>query len=194
MATLRRQDILNMLKRRYDGPIMNNISRGDYVECMIAITLGTDWRLTWIDGWNWAAWDCEHLSSGVRLEIKQAAARQTWDGGETPARRNLAFAITPRSGYWTRMGQWIESLGRHADVYVFARHGRDANDADHADPRQWQFFVVAEQDLPQDQKSIGLRRLREIAAQCGIADLRRALERTCPALRDPQAAASPVSP
>ena len=70
-----------MLTQRYDGPNMNNVSRGDYVECMIAITLGTDCRLTCADGWDWAAWDFEHLSSGVRLEIKQAAARQTWDKG-----------------------------------------------------------------------------------------------------------------
>ena len=34
------EDILDMLRRRYDGPIVNNVSRGDYVECMIAAALG----------------------------------------------------------------------------------------------------------------------------------------------------------
>ena len=37
--------ILEMLIRRYDRRIMNNVQRGDYVECMIATALGADWRL-----------------------------------------------------------------------------------------------------------------------------------------------------
>ena len=179
MTMPRHEEVLDMLKRRYNGPIMNNVSRGDYVECMIAITLGSDWQLTWADGWNWAAWDLEHLSSGVRLEIKQAAARQTWDEGKTPARRSSAFDIAPRRGYWTREGQWFDSPGRPADVYVFAWHGRDDNDADQTDPRQWRFFVVPERNLPPGQKSIGLRRLQDITAPCDVAGLRGAVERAC---------------
>lgn len=78
MTAPRHQDVLNLLKLRYGEPIMNNVSRGDCVECMNAITLGTDWQLAWANGWDWAAWDLEHLSSGIRPEIKQATARQTW--------------------------------------------------------------------------------------------------------------------
>ena len=181
MTTPQHEEILAMLKRRYDGPIMNNVYRGDYVECMIASALWADWRLPWADGWDWAAWDCEHTTSRARLEVKQAAARQTWDKGTTPQRRNPAFDIAPRSGYWTREGEWIDSPGRQADVYVFAWHGGDDDHADHTDARQWRFFVVAERDLPQGQKSIGLRRLKEIAAPCGVADLRLAVEAACPA-------------
>ena len=33
------EDIRDMLKRRYVGPIMNNVYRGDYVECMIVSPL-----------------------------------------------------------------------------------------------------------------------------------------------------------
>ena len=130
MKVSRHKDVLNMLRRRYDRRIMNNISRGDYVECMIAIALGADWQLTWAKDWDWAAWDCEHLSSGVSLQIKQAAARQTWQKGQTPARRSPAFDISPRRGYWTEGGQWVDSPGRHAEVYIFAWHGRDDADAD----------------------------------------------------------------
>ena len=96
--------------------------------------LGNDWCLTWMDGWDWAAWDCEHTPSGARLEIKQAAARQTWDKGPTLRRRTPAFDIAPRRGFWTREGMWIDSPGRQADIYVFAWHGRDDDDADHTDP------------------------------------------------------------
>ena len=137
--------------------------------------------MTWMDGWDWAAWDCEHTPSGARLEIKQAAARQTWDKGPPPPRRKPAFDIAPRSGFWTREGEWIDSPGRQADVYVFAWHGHDDDQADHTDPQQWCFFVVAEQDLPQAQKSIGLKRLTAMVESCAVADLRRAVETACPA-------------
>ena len=184
----RHQDILTMLRQRYDGPIMNNVCRGDYVECMIGFALGGDWRLTWMDGWDWAAWDCEHRRSGARLEVKQAAARQTWDKGRTRRQRTPAFDIAPRSGFWTREGVWIDSPSRLADIYVFAWHGRDDDRANHTDPGQWLFFAVAERDLPKNQKSIGLGRLKGIAAPCGVADLRIAVETVCPAERELKAA------
>ena len=188
MTAPRHEDIVNMLKRRYAGPIMNNVYRGDYVECMIVSVLGGDWRLTWMDGWDWAAWDCEHTPSSARLEIKQAAARQTWDKGPTPPRRKPAFDIAPRTGFYPEGDGWVASPGRHADVYVFAWHGCDNDHADHTDPQQWRFFVVAERDLPQGQKSIGLKRLTAIAAPCAVADLRRAVETACPAVQDLKAA------
>ena len=180
MTAPRHDDILNMLKRRYSGPVMNNVCRGDYVECLIAWALGDDWRLTWMDGWDWAAWDCEHTSSGARLEIKQSAARQTWDKGTTVPRRKPAFDIAPCTGYWTREGDWIERPGRQADIYIFAWHGGEGDQADHTDSRQWCFFVVAEKELPQVQKSIGLSGLKEIATPCGVSDLRTAVEIVCP--------------
>ena len=180
MTTPRHEEIMNLLRRRYDGPIMNNVYRGDYVECLIAIALGSDWRLTWMDGWDWAAWDCEHTTSQVRLEIKQSAARQTWDKRATPPRRKPAFDIAPRSGYWTKEGDWIARPGRQADVYVFAWHARDDAQADQTDPGQWRFFVAAEGDLPQGQKSIGLGGLKQIAIPCGVTDLRTAVDTACP--------------
>ena len=45
------------------------------------------------------------------LEVKQAAARQSWDGKSLPLRRN-AFDIAPRKGYWTRQNEWVTSPGR----------------------------------------------------------------------------------
>jgi len=184
----RHDDIVAMLNRRYAGPIMNNVYRGDYVECMIAAALGSGWQLTWADGWDWAAWDCEHTPSRARLEIKQAAARQSWDKGPTPVRRQPAFDIAPRIGYWTSEGEWIDFPGRQADVYVFAWHGRVGDRADHTDSGQWCFFVVAERNLPQGQKSIGLTRLRNIAAPCDFASLRVAVEAACPAEQELKAA------
>ena len=175
--------ILDMLKSRYDRPIMNNVYRGDYVECMIASVLGAEWRLTWTDGWDWAAWDCEHIPTGVRLEIKQAAARQSWDGERSPDRRNPFFDIAHRKGYWTRVGEWVDSPGRPADLFIFAWHGRRDRHTDHRDPDQWCFFVVSVGNLPSNRKSIGLARLGKLSVPCRIAGLRLAVERELPLCR-----------
>ena len=40
-------------------------------------------------------------------------------------------------------------MQRHADLYVFAWHpGKDWNSAEHRRADQWEFFVVAEPNLP----------------------------------------------
>ena len=90
---------LATLTRRYEQRIMNNVGRSDYIECMVASVLGADWRLTWADGWDWAPWDCEHMQTGTRLEIRQSAARQSWDHESTAVRRRPVFDIAARQGY-----------------------------------------------------------------------------------------------
>ena len=150
--------------------------RGDYVECMVAHALGIGWELTWADGWDWAAWDIEH-QSGVRIEVKQSAARQSWDRvAVAPDRRATArFDIAPRSGYWPKNGgDWIpfQPPSRPADVYVFAWHGeRRRGLTDQGDPAQWHFFVVAESELPSSQKTVGLQVIERLAPRCGFGDL-----------------------
>ena len=174
--------ILEMLIGRYDRCIMNNVQRGDYVECMIASALGADWRLTSEEGWDWAAWDSEHTASEARLEIKQSAARQSWDSESDRPRRNPSFDIRPRRGYWPKDGgPWVTDPGRRADVYVFAWHGEADEQADHRDATQWRFFVVAERFLPTGQKSVGLSRLERIADPCSVGELAQAVEKACPA-------------
>ena len=124
--------------RRYDTPVMSNVYRADYVECLVALALGTDWWLTWERGWDWAAWDIQH-TSGARLEVKQAAARQSWDREKRAPSRSPRFDVAPRTGYWAKDGnQWVGSPGCPADIYVFAWHDeRREGYANHRDPRQW---------------------------------------------------------
>lgn len=174
--------ILNKIMRRYDRRIMSNPERAQYVECLVALTLGEDWRLTRErDGWDWAAWDCQH-DSGARLEVKQAAARQSWDEEVSVPSRSPRFDIAPRTGYWTRDGsRWLDSPGRQADLFVFAwHHERRYEYADQRDAGQWRFFVVAERNLPRGQRSIGLRKLNALAPPCLIAELGAAVEGACP--------------
>lgn len=56
MNAPRHDDVLNMIELRCSGPVMNNVYRGDYVECMIAWSLGDERRLT--------GGDPAHLSVG----------------------------------------------------------------------------------------------------------------------------------
>ncbi len=88
--------ILDTLMSRYDTRVMNNVYRSDYVECLVTFTLGTEWWLTWMRGWDWAPWDCQH-TSGARLEVKQVAARQSWDRERLAPRRSPRFDIATRT-------------------------------------------------------------------------------------------------
>ena len=169
------QQVRDTLMRRYESALLDNIYRGDYVECLVALSLGIGWELTWVSGWDWAAWDIEH-ESGARIEAKQSAARQRWDRTlEAPIRRPR-FDIAPREGFWTRDGNaWMQfqEPSRPADIYVLAWHGERQNKlANHCDPLQWQFFVVPEKRLPKSQKSIGLAGIERIALSCRINELR----------------------
>lgn len=143
----------------YDRPIMSNLVRPHYVERMIALGLGKDWKLVSAE---WSGWDLEN-HNGVRIEVKQSAARQTWTGRlslEGRATRG-SFDIGPRTGYWTDNGaKWVEAPGRAADIYIFAWHPvvNEAR-ADHRDQAQWKFYVVREQDLPPNQKTISLPKI-----------------------------------
>ena len=162
---------MDLIVKRYDQMVMNNVRRAEYAECMIAVTLGSEWLLTWQQGWEWAPWDCEHKTSGARIEIKQAAAKQPWSRDTDRTQSVPTFDIAPRTGYWPREGtEWIESHGRAADLYVFAYHGL-RTDADQRDPSQWIFFVVAEADLPPGQKTISLNPLKALAEACDVSEL-----------------------
>ena len=179
-------EIRTAFMRRYDRCVMNNTERGHYVECMVALALGSDWEQT---PWDWAPWDCQHKTSKIRIEIKQSAARQSWDRETLSRRRSPSFDIAPRKGYWTEAeSRWVISPGRPAHIYIFAWHDeRRSERADHRDPDQWLFFVAPEKRLPDSKKSIGLTGLREISPSHGIAALKGAVENACPpqeALKD----------
>jgi len=104
-----------------------------------------DWKYC---GGAWAGWDFEHLD-GTRIQLKQAAALQTW---EPPKKsRPPCFNIKPQRGYWENGTKWIPATPptRYADIYIFAWHGvTDKKTCDQADPAQWRFYVVPTTELP----------------------------------------------
>ena len=50
---------------------------------------------------TWDAWDVEHTGTGVRIEVKQSSALQTWSG-QSPAKTNPRFDISIREWDWLR--------------------------------------------------------------------------------------------
>jgi hypothetical protein len=147
-----------------------NTDRGFLVEVIIDAALHPEWR--WLAR-EFTGWDFEH-PEGCRLEVKHAAARQTWP---TPNGSAASFDIATRAGYWDNdAGQYISAPGRHAQIYVFAHHPVADDSADHRDPGQWRFYVVATSALP-NSKTIGLDKVRRLGEEVGWGDLRDAVDR-----------------
>ena len=158
--------VLEEVSRTYNRRVMNNVHRSHYVEAIVALVLRDS-------GWRrmtpWDSWDCEHESL-VRLEVKQSAFAQGWGRNRSSAPR---FDIAPRTGYWEGDGaRWVEQMGRHAEIYVFAWHEESSETADQRDPGGWKFYVVQEPTLPAKQKTIGLNELqRRKMSPCGVEGL-----------------------
>lgn len=151
-------------------PIMENNWRGEYVEQLVLQALGSGFRHL---GGDWAGWDIEQ-ETGLRIEVKQSAARQTWTGDDKPFHGR--FDISPRKGRYEG-AKWVSEQGRAADLYVFAWHGvTDPAVADHRDPEQWIFRVVPSTRLPL-QKTIAQSVLANIWPAVTVKVLRAAVLR-----------------
>ena len=161
-----------LVERAYNQPLIGNVERGAYVECMVELAL-SELRPFWSLTETWAAWDLQQQDTSARIEVKQSAALQTWSS--TAPTKPPKFDIAPRSGYYDDGGSlWVapETPQRFADVYIMAWHDeRNAQIADHRQPDQWQFYVVAEERLPSGQKSISLNPLASLSRACSYAEL-----------------------
>ncbi len=154
----------------FGKPLISNNYRGLLVEAIVAEALGSEWK--WVSE-DWSAWDFER-SDGMRLEVKQSAALQSWHRSGLK-RPNPRFDCAARTGRWAG-SIWIPEPQRFADIYVFAYHSEmNAELADHRVSDQWAFFVVPETSLPV-QKSIGLTKVKELALQASHTNLRAVVE------------------
>jgi len=145
--------------RLFDKPIIENQYRSAFVEAMLEPWLASDnWRYT---GAAWCGWDFER-SDGVRLEVKQSAARQAWSEAQNKLTKG-AFDIAERIGYFSDNGsKWNPGIGRHAHVYVFAWNPGD----DHRQSDIWDFFVIPTTFLPK-QKTISLQKVVALSLTVG---------------------------
>lgn len=137
-----------LMSALYDSPLVNNTFRGTLVEAMLAQVLEPEWR--WCSA-DWASHDFEN-AYGLKLEVKQSAALQSWH--EPGLRSNRGrFDIRARTGRYEG-ARWIGEPGRAAQIYVFGWHGlTDPNVADHRDSSQWQFYAMKAVDLPEQEPS-----------------------------------------
>lgn len=149
----------------FGKPLVTNVFRSMLVEAIVAEVLQPDW--TWCAA-DYAAWDFEHFS-GVRLEVKQSAARQSWTKGDGSGPISCRFDIAHRTGSYVD-NAWVEGRRRFADIYVLAHHPVVSLEADHRDASQWQFYAIAENRLPQS-RSIGLSMVRTLADPLSAVEL-----------------------
>jgi hypothetical protein len=122
----------------FGSRLISNIYRGLVAEIIVGAAMGSEWKMC---SGDWRGWDFEH-PSGLRLEVKQSAARQTWTG--TRKATTPIFDIRTRTGYFEG-ADWVADPRRFAHIYVFAHHPIMDESADHRDPR---FHVVATGRLP----------------------------------------------
>jgi hypothetical protein len=150
--------IINRLtKRLYGSPIIRNDARGEVVEEIVAMALEPEWRGC---GGDWASCDLIRPADGKRIQVKQSAAKQTWHKADARPPRPC-FSIKEKTGRWEEGDRWVDERSRNAEIFVFAWHPVTDSSADHRDPSQWQFFVVAELALP-TQSSLSLSRIRQL--------------------------------
>ncbi|MCC2601607.1 hypothetical protein [Sphingopyxis yananensis] len=147
----------------FGKPLVTNVLRGHVAEAIIALALEPEW--SWCSA-DYAGWDFER-PDGLRLEVKQSAAMQSWS---TVKPSKPIFDVAMRTGHWQGGTEWIAQVGRPAHIYIFAHHGIYADHADHRDPWQWQFYVVATRDLP-DVKQAALSTISRFSRPVPITDL-----------------------
>lgn len=162
-----KEELLARIRNMFDVPIMQNNLRGLWVELMVCELLGNDWEYA---GSDWAAWDLER-SDGLRIEVKQSARLQSW-GASTSSPR---FSIAAAKGHYPDGKNYVpnQSGKRLADLYVFAWH----DGSDQRSAVEWQFYVIASDRLPAQQKSIGHKALRKLNKPVRATELEREVTR-----------------
>src|SRR4051812_26326088 len=79
----------------YGKRLIENSYRGLIAEIIIGEALGQAWRHC---SGDWRSWDFEHRTSPCKLEVKQSAARQTWEPPTKPS--SPRFDIKERTVSW----------------------------------------------------------------------------------------------
>lgn len=153
----------------FGRPLITNVHRGMVAEAIVAAALEPEWR--WCSE-DYSSWDFER-ADGAKLEVKQSAARQSWAAADAKPSA-CSFDIANRTGRWENGVEWIAEPGRSADTYVFAHHPVADATADHRDPAQWRFYVVATQQLPNIRR-LSLARLKSLRGACTFEELRQSV-------------------
>lgn len=150
---------LRLAAKLFDKRLIENSFRSALVEEMIEPFLSAGrWRYV---GDGWKGWDFQRLD-GVKLEVKQSAAHQTWPGPPSKGQ----FDIAPRTGFFEGT-KFTANEGQLADIYVFAWNGVYGEKTDHRNQEQWEFYVVPASQLPKGQKTMALGGVKHLASHAG---------------------------
>lgn len=141
-----------------------NVLRGLLAEVIVELALEGEWTRPTSD---YAGWDLEH-GDGLKLEVKQSAAWQTWSSDGQPS--VCSFDVASKTGRWEGGKVWVPEPGRQAHLYVFAHHPVADDTADHRDPSQWHFYVVPTRSLP-NVRRLSLKRLQALSTPVTFENL-----------------------
>lgn len=139
--------------------ILANTIRGGFAEFIVATATNID--LTVLRD-EWSAYDLK-TPEGIKLEIKSSAFIQSWFQRTLST---ISFSTKPAL-YWDSFtNNQADIKQRHADVYVFCLlHHTDKPTIDPLNINQWEFYVLATQQLNEykrSQHSITLKSLRAL--------------------------------
>ncbi len=166
--------------------LVGNTTRGLFAEYLVGLAVGA-FAGEDTDGVRdeWGKHDIE-TPDGVTIEVKSAAYLQTWlqKKESTPS-----FGIARTQAWDNTTGSSSEEKARWSDVYVFCLlHHRSKATLNPLDVGQWTFFVLPTAVLDAEvgeQKSIGLRRLRDLgASEVSFGGIARAVQDAAPPRRD----------
>jgi hypothetical protein len=163
----REEVVAKVVHATFGKPLVTNVLRAQLVEAMIAMVLEPAWQ--WCSA-DYAPCDFER-PDGLRLEVKQSAAMQSWS---TDRPSKAIFDVAARTGRNEAHG-WVQEIGRAAHIYVFAHHPIFDASADHRDPTQWQFYVVPTSMLPAV-KQISISTIKAMADPLPLGKLAEGVE------------------
>lgn len=145
--------------------VMSNANRGRFAEYLVGLKLGIAGDRPRVE---WAAADLEYR--GFWIEVKASGYWQSWPQRGPSA---IQFGIAKTKLWDEATGLWGTSApARWADLYVFCHHAEECRET--ADPlvvEQWDFYVVPTGRIDAtcwDGKSVGLERVRGMAADAGV--------------------------
>lgn len=123
--------VAKVTEATFGAPLVNNVLRGHLAEAIIALAIEPEWE--WCSG-DYSSWDFQSRETGLRLEVKQSAAKQSWVLHSDSKPSAPRFDIAPRTGRWETDGSFVKDPGRAAQIYIFAYHPIADESADHRDP------------------------------------------------------------
>lgn len=141
--------------------ILSNTIRGGFAEFIVATALRLD--LTVLRD-EWSAYDLRTPDpDGIKIEVKCSAYVQSWYQRE---KSKISFSTKPAL-YWDSFTAEFGTIKqRHADVYVFCLlHNSDQTTIDPLNINQWEFYVLATEQLnnyERSQHSITLKSLQRL--------------------------------